>query len=88
MSDPSSAAHTPTTLASSPQNKVANRETRSKCASSASCRTKRRYQSMIVAVVNAESSPELADIAAAMMAAMSRPAMPIGMRVVMNVGKT
>ena len=43
---------------------------------------------MIVAVASELSSPPLADIAAAKIAAIIRPTSPIGMWVVMNVGKT
>ena len=43
---------------------------------------------MIVAVASAFSSPPLADIAAAKIAAIISPTSPIGIRVVMNVGKT
>ena len=43
---------------------------------------------MTVAVESADSSPAIVDIAAAKIAAISRPTRPIGMCVVMNVGKT
>jgi hypothetical protein len=43
---------------------------------------------MIVAVDNDASSAEIVDIAAAKIAAINRPTSPIGMAVVINVGKT
>ena len=43
---------------------------------------------MIVAVASEFSSPALADMAAAKIAAISSPTSPIGIRVVMNVGNT